>query len=228
MDEDEEIDGCYECDEPIRCTPLVVDGQQYCDDCAQECGHCGETAPSDQFGGWEMGGEVCDDCMDQHYCRGCEEMVGEWVSSYEKLCDDCDTKQNPHHNYTDIMESLEGLEKELAGRKIALVTGMCCGSCSAAAGYNKAVEKGWRGYAHWNEQCEDSLRRGSDKLYIGFWAVSDDETAAKRVRTSILKALRRVGAWYEPHTDTNRKIEVVVPQEVTEHGLVELAALGDD
>lgn len=217
---------CWGCNRKVeKSKSVLVSIYPYCKTCLTSCELCSEDLPEDQFYDDRSNDSTCNDCTNKYWCEDCAEMVDNAVSDWNCLCRECDLKAHPHSDYTAISSSIEGLKKELASRKIVLVTGVCCGRCSAVEGYDRASKKGWRGYAHYNLQAEDSLRERGGSLHIGFWSVEDNETAAKRVRTSILKALDRVGAWRESHDDIHKAIEVIVPQELTEHGLVELAGV---
>lgn len=214
--DDDDVFECFECGEELPLNRQSEHDADYCDGCLSECARCGDHYPESEFHDLN----TCKGCYETHFCDGCEEMVDEWVNRY-KLCNDCDLKQNPHENYTALMASIEGLAERLRDRKVVLVTGSCCGSCSASEGGATAEREGLLGYAYYHEQDEDSLREGGDNLYIGYGG--DSEEAALMVKNIVVQTLKDIGALVcATSPGTNSRIEVAIVDEPTEHGLIEL------
>lgn len=215
---------CYEC----SAEGDFDDG--YCEDCGNECYHCGETK---SFRRDFSASDICDDCDTTYYCYGCEDLKDNPIYA-PGLCEDCYYKKYPSEEYEAIMGSIKGFKEALAQQQIVLVTGSCCGTCSASEGGNKAEELGWRGYAYYHEQDEQGLRSGEkSQLLIGYgiqWqeGMSRQEAEDKvvEIARTVLAVLIRVGAWVDPWDgDTESRIPVHMPASIERHGLAELAAL---
>lgn len=94
---------CYECDKVFTCesdTACEYNRRIYCPQCSFTCDDCTERVPLSVSREVHGGGDVCEECVDDHYyfCDGCEMYFhsdsSAWQDGHNGQCSECTDSQS--------------------------------------------------------------------------------------------------------------------------------------